>query len=73
MFGAYCISTYFIDIHADAAEGLQVSYLAEHNCEGEFMEVCPPALKEDMYMFNYQAHKWANDHFVMLFLILVYS
>jgi uncharacterized membrane protein len=27
VFGAYCISTYFIDIHADAAEGVQVSYL----------------------------------------------
>lgn len=32
VFGAYCILTYFIDIHADAAEGLMVSYLAEHNC-----------------------------------------
>lgn len=24
---AYCIVTYFIDIHADAAEGLQTAYL----------------------------------------------
>lgn len=45
IFGAYCISTYFIDIHADAAEGIQVSYLTEHNCDGEFMDVCPPALR----------------------------
>jgi len=37
VFGAYCILTYFIDTHANAAEGLMVSYLAEHNCEGEFM------------------------------------
>lgn len=34
IFGAYCILTYFVDIHADAADGLMVSYLAEHNCEG---------------------------------------
>jgi hypothetical protein len=33
-----------------------VSYLAEHNCEGELMEVCPPSLKEDMYHYNYQSH-----------------
>lgn len=26
---AYCIVTYFIDIHADAAESLQISYLTE--------------------------------------------
>lgn len=26
---AYCVVTYFIDIHADAGEALQIAYLAE--------------------------------------------
>lgn len=29
LFLSYCITTYFIDIHADAAEGLQIAYLTE--------------------------------------------
>jgi len=37
IFSAYCISTYFIDIHANAADGLMVSYLAEHNLEGDYL------------------------------------
>lgn len=56
IFSAYCISTYFIDIHANAADGLMVSYLTEHNCEGDYLDVCPPSLKEDMYHYNYQNH-----------------
>ena len=31
---AYCIVTYFIDIHADCAEGLQIAYLAELQLSG---------------------------------------
>ncbi len=57
LFGAYCISTYFIDIHADAAEGLMVSYLAEQNCEGNNLSVCPPGLRQDMYHYQYQQHE----------------
>ena len=49
---AYCILTYFIDIHADAADGLMVSYLAERNCEGYDLEVCPVPLQEDMYVYQ---------------------
>lgn len=45
VFGAYCMVTYFIDIHADAAEGVQVCYLAEENCEGDEMEICPADLQ----------------------------
>ncbi len=29
----YCVVTWFINIHADAAEGLQTSYLSEHILE----------------------------------------
>jgi glucan phosphoethanolaminetransferase (alkaline phosphatase superfamily) len=32
----YAIVTWFVDIHADAAEGLQTSYLAEHYIEEDF-------------------------------------
>lgn len=32
IFSAYCISTYFVDIHANAADGLMVTYLTEYNC-----------------------------------------
>lgn len=28
---SYCIVTFFIDIHADAAEGLQISYLLDYD------------------------------------------
>jgi hypothetical protein len=31
---AYCVVTYFIDIHADAAEALQISYLTELQLSG---------------------------------------
>ena len=31
---SYMICTYFIDIHADAAEGLQVAYLTELELSG---------------------------------------
>ena len=31
---SYCIVTFFIDIHADAAEGLQVSYLLHKDLGG---------------------------------------
>lgn len=31
---SYCIVTYFIDIHADAAEGLQISYLLDNDLNG---------------------------------------
>ena len=31
---SYAVSTYFIDIHADAAEGIQVSYLLEMQLKG---------------------------------------
>lgn len=30
----YCLVTYFIDVHADAAEGIQVSYLLERYLDG---------------------------------------
>ena len=33
IFLAYCVVTYFIDIHADAAEGLQIAYLLDQNFE----------------------------------------
>lgn len=33
-----------------------VTYLTERNCEGEFMEVCPPSLREDMYHYDYRLH-----------------
>lgn len=31
---AYCVVTYFIDIHADSAEGLQICYLLENFLPG---------------------------------------
>ena len=34
VFGAYCVVTYFIDILADAAEGLMICYLSERNLDG---------------------------------------
>lgn len=45
VFGAYCIVTYFIDIVADAAEGIMVCYLAEQNLDGDGMDVCPANLR----------------------------
>ena len=35
IFLSYCVVTYFIDIHADAAEGLQTSYLLDNDLGGE--------------------------------------
>lgn len=57
IFGAYCVVTYFIDILADAAEGLMVCYLSEQNLDGNEMEVCPAGLREDMYHYFYQNHR----------------
>ena len=34
MFLSYCVVTYFIDIHADAAEGLQITYLLDNDLGG---------------------------------------
>ena len=31
VFLSYCVVTYFIDIHADAAEGLQITYLLDND------------------------------------------
>ena len=31
---AYCVITYFIDIHADAGEALQIAYLTELKLSG---------------------------------------
>ena len=45
--------TYFIDIHADAAEGIQVCYLTEENCEGDEMDICPVGLRNDIYKVAY--------------------
>lgn len=53
IFGSYCIVTYFIDIHADAAEGIQVCYLTEENCEGDEMDICPVGLRNDIYKVAY--------------------
>lgn len=52
VFFAYCSVTYFVDIHADSAEGLLICYLTEENCEGDEMLVCPPSLRRDVY--NYE-------------------
>ena len=51
IFGAYCVITYFIDVVADAAEGLMICYLAEKNLDAEDMEVCPAGIREDMYLY----------------------
>ncbi len=52
IFFAYCVVTYFIDIHCDAAEGLVVCYLTEENCDGAEMYVCPPSLRSDIYRYE---------------------
>lgn len=48
VFGTYCIVTYFIDIHSDAAEGLEVCYLAEENCDADEMDICPAGLRNEI-------------------------
>lgn len=30
----YLVATHFVDLHANAAEGVFTCYLAEYNCEG---------------------------------------
>jgi hypothetical protein len=42
---SWCISMYFIGIHTDAAEGLQISFLMEHSLEHDSYRTmirCPP-------------------------------
>lgn len=45
---AWCTSTYFIGLHTDAAEGLQVSFLMEHVLEHDSYRTmirCPPVIR----------------------------
>ena len=46
----YAIITWFVDIHADAAEGLQTSFLAEHELENDYayMQKVLPNYKKDL-------------------------
>ena len=46
----YAIVTWFIDIHADAAEGLQTSFLAEHELENDynFMNRVLPSYRKEL-------------------------
>jgi len=47
----YLMATHFVDIHSNAAEGLVTCYLAEANCDGEDMEICPGNLRNEVYDF----------------------
>jgi len=49
---SYIAVTYFADIHSNGAEGLVICYLAERNCEGNYLEVCPHNLRNDIYEFE---------------------
>ena len=44
------IVTWFVDIHADAAEGIQTSYLSEFELERDhsFMHQLDPEFREDL-------------------------
>ena len=46
----YMIVTWFVDIHADAAEGIQTSYLSEFELERDhsFMHQLDPEFREDL-------------------------
>jgi molybdopterin/thiamine biosynthesis adenylyltransferase len=48
----YLMSTHFVDIHSNGAEGLVTCYLTEQNCEGEEMEVCPRNLRNEVFNFE---------------------
>ena len=37
----YLMSTHFVDIHSNGAEGLVTCYLTEYNCEDSMMRICP--------------------------------
>ena len=50
VFFIYGTVTWFIDIHADAAEGLQTSFLAEHELEDNYnyMQRILPSFRKDL-------------------------
>jgi hypothetical protein len=49
---SYLSATHFVDIHSNAAEGLVTCYLAENNCDGANMQVCPNNLRNEIYNFE---------------------
>ena len=50
---SYLATTYFADLHANAAEGLLTCFLAETNCESPLnVEVCPDALLHEIDNFQ---------------------
>jgi hypothetical protein len=49
---SYIAVTFFADIHSNGAEGLVICYLAERNCEGNYLEVCPHNLRSEIYDFE---------------------
>jgi hypothetical protein len=50
VFWVYAIITWFVQIHADAAEGLQTSFLAEHELENDynFMQRILPTYRKEL-------------------------
>ena len=50
VFYIYALVTWFIDIHADSAEGLQTSFLAEHELEDNYnyMQRILPSYRKDL-------------------------
>lgn len=50
VFWLYAIITWFVQIHADAAEGLQTSFLAEHELENDynFMQRILPTYRKEL-------------------------
>lgn len=56
-FLSYCVVGYFVDVHTDAAEGLQVCFLTEYEIENESYEQmsrCPASLKLPIEHFDRQ-------------------
>lgn len=56
----YAIVTWFVEIHADAAEGIQTSFLAEHySSEGyPYMQKCIPVI---ISLFRVTANSWSTS------------